>query len=81
MGKVCYKRSYPPRKPPNFQVLENMVFPRVVHGVETMKLKMVPLLAKLYRHFFGGKKYEAERGLTAGDTGFSEILALENCKY
>jgi hypothetical protein len=43
-----------------------------------MKLKMVPLLATLYRHFFGGKKYEAERGPTAGGTGFSKILALEN---
>ena len=53
MGRVCYKRGYPPRKPPNFQVLEKMVFPRVVQGVETMKLTVVPLLATLWRHFFG----------------------------
>ena len=27
LGRVCYKRGYPPRKQPNFQVLEKMVFP------------------------------------------------------
>ena len=73
LGRVCYKRGYPPRKPPNFQVLENMVFPRVVHGVETIKLRMVPLRATLCRHFFEGKIGSWERSYCRRHWIFQEI--------
>ena len=46
--RVCYKRGYPilfPRKPPNSQVLAEMVFPRAVHVVELSR--EVPLLTCL----------------------------------